>query len=72
MSKAINQTNLKPGCISKGIRHLKKPQHVTINIDGNSKKPSLVVIHANGDTDCLPISKKVAEVLIARGMAYGG
>lgn len=71
MSK-IAECNLKPGGISKGIRRLKKPQYVGIDIDGNAGKPSLVVTHANGDTECLPISKRVAESLIARGMNYEG
>lgn len=68
----MDASNLKPGGISKGIRRLKKPKYVGIDIDGNTGKPSLVVIHKNGDTECMTVSKRVAEALIARGMNYGG
>jgi len=57
----------KPGGITKGIRILKKPDVVTVIV---GPKPELA-IYERGDTRVLPISRKVAEVLIANGMNYG-
>ena len=59
-------------CITKGVRKLRKPQCVHVFLDHNTHKTSLSVVHHDGTTAMLPISRKVAEVLIARGMGYGG
>lgn len=58
------------GEVTKGIRHLKKPQNVSILIDAQSR-PSLEVTSWESENFSLPISKAVAEVLIANGMSYG-
>jgi len=74
--------------ITDGVRKLKRPKSVVVNFapdrNGRKAKPQLIVTystsdvqHVNGlmvgkETVALPISKKVAEVLIARGIFYGG
>ncbi len=58
--------------ISEGIRKLKRPQYTMIDIEWSTHKPFLIVTHADGEVESLKISKRVAEVLIARGMSYGG
>lgn len=35
-------------------------------------KPYLSVIHKNGSCEVIKISRKLAEVLIAHGLSYGG
>jgi len=55
--------------ITNGIRKLKKPESVTVFLP-NGKKPLLAVIE-NGNPTLLPISRKVAEVLISEGYSYG-
>lgn len=61
------------GCaaVTKGIRHLKRPQTVVIQIDAQTQLSSLAVVSCEGKNYALPISNGVAEVLIARGMSYG-
>lgn len=59
-----------PSSITKGVRKLDKPQNVQVQLTP-SKKAMLVVVYADGQSLTLPISKKVAEVLIANGTSYG-
>lgn len=64
--------NVKPGLVAKGIRRLRKPQSVQVGLPPNWDPPALNILHKNGDTESIPISKKVAEVLIAYGMSCEG
>lgn len=58
--------------IANGIKEIEKADmEPTIHLNSSKNwKPSLVVIE-NGMVRMLPISKKVAEVLIANGMSHG-
>ena len=59
------------GSVNGKVRHLKKADYkpqVVVPSDGG--KTSLVVIR-HGNAESLPISKRVAEELIAVGFAYG-
>lgn len=62
-------TTVLPGGVTKGVRRIKKPDALMVNVP-RGENPYLCVVE-NGDCRRLPISKKVAEVLIARGMTYG-
>ena len=55
--------------ISNGVRHLPKPQHLTVTV--NDEGCRLCVGYHDGVNKALRISKRVAEVLIADGMPYG-
>ena len=58
--------------ITKGVRVIKRPRNVQVYlqyIDHTRSKSLLSVIHADGNTELLPISNRVADVLIARGMS---
>jgi len=57
------------GLITRSVRKLEKSEGVYVFLP-NGGKTSLSVIES-GDCRLLPISRKVAEVLIANGMAYG-
>lgn len=62
-------TKLLPGGITIRIRKIEQADnqpHVLAHL-----KPKLVVTEY-GDTRCLPISRKVAEVLIANGFSVEG
>lgn len=64
-------TKVLPGGITRGVRKIRRPTHTQVHFDRlNNDKPSLTVIE-HGDTRTLPISRAVAEVLVARGMAHG-
>lgn len=61
-------TKVLPGGITDGIRHIEEgdyPPTITVG-----KRPKLCVVE-HGDVRCLPISRQVAEILIANGMACG-
>jgi hypothetical protein len=64
-----------PGGVCRGVRRIKKPQNVQVEIihqyPGRAPRMELSVIE-NGDSRGLRISKKVAEVLIASGLSVGG
>lgn len=65
-------TQVKPGGITKGIRHLEKDDwQPTIHLDMNQNGKPFVSVVEHGDVRLLPISKAVAEVLIANGMRPG-
>ena len=51
---------------------IEKPRYTTVGLPPGFPKPVLNVTHANGESESLPISRKVAEVLIATGFAYEG
>ena len=55
--------------LTKGVPVLDKPDR--IHIDLIDTRPVLYAT-TNGNTEAFHISKKVAAVLIANGMAYGG
>lgn len=56
--------------ITQGVQKIQRPDWLQVHFDtGNNSKPSLMV-GENGNTRSLPISKKVAEVLIATGASY--
>ncbi len=65
-----------PGGITRGVRIIEKPDTVSIRIESRLcgrryiPCPFLDVIEG-GDTRSLPITVRVAEVLIANGMSYG-
>jgi hypothetical protein len=55
--------------ITSGIRKMKKPESVHVFLP-NGERPLLSVID-NENSAMLPISRRVAEVLIAEGYPYG-
>lgn len=57
--------------VTKGVRKLSKPQDVSIHF-GKNGRPCLAVTYHNGEHAAFLISKRVAEVLIANGIAYQG
>ena len=57
---------------AKGIRKIKRPRNVQIGLPPAFNPPTLNVCHADGTVECLKISKRVAEVLLARGFNYEG
>jgi hypothetical protein len=61
-----------PTHITDGIRKLPKPQVISVCIPPGWKKTALFVLDSNGKSEVYPISKKVAEVLIANGITYQG
>lgn len=58
------------GCVTSGIRHIKKADHLPTVWFGSNGEPCIVVTEF-GDTRTEIISPKVAEILIANGMPYG-
>jgi len=61
--------------ITRGVRKLSRPKDTSVLIQRgfNQKlRTKLAVTYHDGTAQILPISSKVAEVLIARGMAYQG
>lgn len=62
-------TYVKTGMISDGIRNIGRADYVHVLLH-DGKRPVLSVTE-HADTRLLPISRQVAEVLIARGMGYG-
>jgi hypothetical protein len=58
--------------ITEGVRKLPKPQSVQVGLTPGFKQTVLNVVHQDGTAESLPISKKVAETLIAKGMSYEG
>jgi hypothetical protein len=59
------------GSVNGKVRVLSKPDfEPEVIIPSNGSKTSLVVIR-NGNAETLPISRRVAEELIAAGFAYG-
>ncbi len=61
-------TKVLPGGISRGVREIEKPDNVGITIDFNGR--CRLDVLENGDSRGLPISQKVAEVLIALGFSF--
>ena len=57
--------------ITNGIKKLSKPEDVSVCLPPGFKRCRLSVVR-DGDTELLPISKKVAEALISSGVAYQG
>jgi hypothetical protein len=64
--------------IADGITKIARPRYCNVLISNVSRgdklggsRAYLAVTYKNGETVTLPISKKVAEVLIARNMSYG-
>lgn len=66
-------TEVLPGGICNGIRRIQPPDGVQVVTNSNRQilGPRLAVIEG-GDTRLLPISREVAEVLIAYGFSYEG
>jgi hypothetical protein len=62
--------------ISKGVRKLKKNKvgrpSIVVPSGQYLRQPCLLSVEINGELKCLPISRKVAEVLIAKGFPYEG
>lgn len=58
--------------ITKGLRKLKRPRYTDIFIDNNKNKVYMNVEYHDGTVALIPVSKRAAEVLIARGMNYQG
>jgi hypothetical protein len=67
MKGDVMVTKVLPGGISRDVRRIEKPDNVSVQV---SSQPKLVVLEY-GDVRCLPISRRVAEVLIACGFNYG-
>jgi hypothetical protein len=60
------------GFIADGVRELVRADRpLAINFTGPKRNKPELVVTERGDTRCLPVSREVAEVLIARGMSYG-
>ena len=59
------------GHITRTVRELCKAEDVSVCLTPGFVKTVLSVTE-NGDIRMLPISRKVAEVLIAQGFAYQG
>jgi len=58
--------------ITYGIRSLRRPQWAQIQVPTSPKGKTLLIwCDFEGNTQSARIGKKVAEMLIARGMAYG-
>ena len=62
-------TKILPGGITRGVRQIEKAEAIRVQV-GYNRQPTLNV-EEYGDTRCLPISRVVAEVLIAWGISYG-
>ena len=58
--------------ITHGVRKLSRPRDTSVLLQVSQHRTKLAVTYRDGKTEILPISAKVAEVLIARGMAYQG
>ena len=61
-----------PHNITKGVRKFKRPQYVSVCLTPGFKKMGLAITTHEGNTEWHPISKKLAEVLIAKGFPYEG
>lgn len=71
-SKEKNVTEPKPcEMITKGVRKAPKPDHMTVCLPPGFRRCWLAVTDGR-DICLLPISKAVAEALIADGMDYQG
>jgi hypothetical protein len=59
--------------ITNGVRKIKRPAYTSVFFDNTKRRQYLAVDYCNNEeaNRLLPISKRVAEVLIARGMSYG-
>lgn len=58
-----------PGGVTRGIRSLGKADTLYVQV-GPDRQPTLNATE-QGDTRRIPISRAVAEVLIAYGLSYG-
>ena len=58
--------------ITKGVWKISRPKHVQVGLTPGFNRTVLNVIYYNGFVKSLPISKKVAEVLIANDYSYEG
>ncbi len=59
--------------IAKGVKRIPKPQYIQVILPSSRfRKCSLNVVYKDNSSAILPISKKVAEVLIANGFSYEG
>lgn len=56
------------GGICEGVRRIEKPDNIGLRI---TRPRCELLVHENGDTRGLTISRKVAEVLAASGLPYG-
>lgn len=57
--------------ITKGIRKLKRPDWVQIQLPNRKGGKTFLFACYNGNTVAFPISKHVAEILISKGIGYG-
>ena len=58
-------------CITRGIRQIEKPDHISVGLPPGNEVPTLFVT-TNGNTHGIPLTNELAEVLIAEGYSYQG
>ena len=61
-----------PGGITTGVRRIKKADYpLQVNFDLNNNSKARLTVVENGDVSSVPISKKVAEILVANDISWG-
>ncbi len=61
-----------PGNVFGNVSRIEKPRDVSVAHLPDEYRTSLAVVHSDGQTELLPISRHVASVLIANSMGYQG
>lgn len=54
-----------------GVRRIEKADSISVFVSSAARTPSRLLVEERGDIRSLPISRDVAEVLIAHDLPYG-